>query len=86
MPRNSLAAAALALACTAPAFAAPPTVEMTWMSIANWYFKVGDKRIVMDGYITRVPESLFTPSAVFPKDLYTYTKVPTASTCRRSRR
>ena len=56
-------AAVAALACAAviatPAAAAPPTVEMTWMSIANWYFKIGDKRIVMDGYITRVPENLF---------------------------
>ena len=50
---------------------------MTWMSIANWYFKIGDKRIVMDGYITRVPQSLFIASPVFPKDMYTYTKGPT---------
>ena len=25
-----------------------PDIEMTWMSIANWYFKIGDQRIVMD--------------------------------------
>jgi L-ascorbate metabolism protein UlaG (beta-lactamase superfamily) len=74
MKRNFLIAAALAF--VAPAFAAPPSVEMTWMSIANWYFKIGDTRIVMDGYITRVPESLFIPSSVFPKDMYTYTKGP----------
>jgi len=67
---------AIAAACSLPAAAAPPTVEMTWMSIANWYFKVGDKRIVMDGYITRVPENLFIPSPVFPKDMYTFTKGP----------
>ena len=66
----------LALCATfAPiASAAPPSIEMTWMSIANWYFKIGDKRILMDGYITRVPENLFMPSPVFPKDLFTYTK------------
>ncbi|MBV9890181.1 MAG: MBL fold metallo-hydrolase, partial [Rhizobacter sp.] len=69
-------AAALAIACAAPARAAPPTVEMTWMSIANWYFKIGDKRILMDGYISRVPENLFVASSVFPNDLYTYTKGP----------
>ena len=46
------------------------------MSIANRYFKIGEKRIVMDGYITRVPESLFIASSVFPKDMYTYTKGP----------
>jgi L-ascorbate metabolism protein UlaG (beta-lactamase superfamily) len=78
MNRQGIAATAFALSviAAAPAAAAPPTVEMTWMSIANWYFKIGDKRIVMDGYITRVPENLFIPSAVFPKDLYTYTKGP----------
>jgi L-ascorbate metabolism protein UlaG (beta-lactamase superfamily) len=76
MKRKHFVAAALSLAGASTAFAAPPTVEMTWMSIANWYFKIGDKRIVMDGYITRVPENLFVPSSVFPKDMYTYTKGP----------
>ncbi len=77
MTRRFAAAALIACAAiAAPASAAPPTVEMTWMSIANWYFKIGDKRIVMDGYITRVPESLFVASSVFPKDMYTYTKGP----------
>ena len=71
-----LATIAVAVACAVPAAAAPPTVEMTWMSIANWYFKIGDKRVVMDGYITRVPESLFVASPVFPKDMYTFTKGP----------
>ena len=75
---KTLGSALLALStmCAGPATAAPPTVEMTWMSIANWYFKIGDKRILMDGYITRVPENLFVPSSVFPNDLYTYTKGP----------
>jgi len=63
-------------ACAAPVQAAPPTVEMTWMSIANWYFKIGDQRIVMDGYITRLPEALFTPSPTYANDLYAYTKTP----------
>jgi hypothetical protein len=78
MKRNLIAAAALTLsaALAGTAVAAPPTVEMTWMSIANWYFKIGEKRILMDGYITRVPENLFVASSVFPKDLYTYTKGP----------
>jgi hypothetical protein len=71
--------ASIALALSAllalPALAAPASVEMTWMSIANWYFKIGDKRIVMDGYITRVPGPpfFFAPTA-YPKDLYAYTK------------
>ena len=66
----------LCAACATGPRAASPTVEMTWMSIANWYFKIGDKRIVMDGYITRVPENLFVASSVFPKDMYTYTTGP----------
>src|SRR5205809_4534412 len=72
----ALAALALSAVSCASALAAPPSVEMTWMSIANWYFKIGDKRIVMDGYITRVPENLFVASSVFPKDMYTFTKGP----------
>lgn len=70
----ALAAWVLSSTCTTAAHAAPPSVEMTWMSIANWYFKIGDKRIVMDGYITRVPEAQFSPSPIYPKDLYTFTK------------
>ena len=50
---NWMATASFALISSA-ATAAPPSVEMTWMSIANWYFKIGDKRIVMDGYISRL--------------------------------
>ena len=76
MNKTTIAAAALGLACVfaGTAQAAPPTVEMTWMSIANWYFKIGDKRILMDGYITRIPETPFTASPVYPNDLYAYTK------------
>ena len=78
MKRKVIASAALVLSAVlvTPAFAAPPSVEMTWMSIANWYFKIGEKRILMDGYITRVPEANFSASPVFPKDMYTYTKAP----------
>ena len=51
-------------------------VEMTWMSIANWYFKVGPLRILMDGYITRVPQRLFVPSKQFPGDVFAFTSAP----------
>ncbi|WP_457390438.1 MBL fold metallo-hydrolase [Roseateles sp. P5_E1] len=68
--------AAVAAIFSSVANAAPPSVEMTWMSIANWYFKVGDKRIVMDGYISRLPENLFTASPVYANDVYAYTKEP----------
>ena len=79
MKRNLLAWAASAsfvAVFSSAASAAPPSVEMTWMSIANWYFKIGDKRIVMDGYISRLPENLFTPSPTYANDLFAYTKGP----------
>ena len=78
MKRSLIAAAALVMSAAlgTPAAAAGPTVEMTWMSIANWYFKVGDKRIVMDAYISRLPESIFYPPPALPNDKYAYTKTP----------
>jgi len=36
-----------------------PNIELTWMSIANWYFRFGNLRRVMDGYFTRVPPQPF---------------------------
>ena len=54
---------------------AATTVEMTWMSIANWYFKIGEKRIMMDAYISRVPgPPFFYSPPTYPGDLYAYTK------------
>ena len=54
-----------------------PSAEMTWMSIANWYFKVGDARIVMDGYITRVPgPPFFFAPAGDPGDSFGLTQFP----------
>ena len=77
MNRQIIALTALAFSlASGTVLAAPPSVEMTWMAVASWYFKIGDKRVLMDGYITRVPEAIFTPSPVFPKDMYTYTKTP----------
>jgi L-ascorbate metabolism protein UlaG (beta-lactamase superfamily) len=78
MKRQLIAAVSLALttACTTAAPDAAERVEMTWMSIANWYFKVGDKRIMMDAYITRVPEASFVAPPAYPKDPYAYTKGP----------
>jgi len=57
--------------------AGPHEVELTWMSIANWYFKLGDLRIIMDGYITRVPGPpfFFAPPG-FPNDQFAFTQGP----------
>lgn len=55
----------------------PADIEFTWMSIANWYFKIGDMRILMDGYISRVPgPPFFVPSTQFPNDMYATTLGP----------
>ena len=73
----SLVALGLLVAAAPSRTAAPGAhVEMTWMSIANWYFQIGGLRIVMDGYITRVPEKIFVPSRQFPNDRYTFTTQP----------
>src|SRR6185436_12738073 len=55
-----LAAAVLAIAVIAPVGAAGPAyVDMTWLSISNMHYEVGPLRILMDGYITRLPQSAF---------------------------
>ena len=66
------------LGAALPALAADaPEVEMTWMSIANWHFKIGDLRIVLDGYISRVPgPPFFYAPKNYRNDQYAYTKAP----------
>ena len=39
--------------------AAPSSVDITWMSISNVYYEVGDLKVLTDGYITRIPQSTF---------------------------
>jgi hypothetical protein len=41
------------------AHAAPDHVDITWMSIANMHFDLGERQILADGYITRLPQELF---------------------------
>ena len=38
----------------------PEQVRLTWMSVTNWLFEVGTTRILLDGYITRIPEAAFS--------------------------
>lgn len=74
---RKIALAGAIVSCTLsslPAHAQAPSVELTWMSIANWDMKVGDKRLIMDAYITRLPQNLFVPAPGFPNDMYTFTK------------
>lgn len=77
MLRKSIATAALAISTLGlpAAHAAPASAELTWMSIANWYFKIGDKRIMMDAYITRIPgPPFFYAPPNMPGDQYAYTQ------------
>jgi hypothetical protein len=37
----------------------PSYVDMTWVSISNVYYELGSLRILMGGYITRLPQSAF---------------------------
>lgn len=51
------------VACRSPLVAevkGPDHVDITWFSIANMYFEVGDRRIVADGYVTRLPQEIFS--------------------------
>ena len=43
----------------APRRAGPASVDMTWMSMANMYYRIGQLGVVTDGYITRIPQSEF---------------------------
>jgi L-ascorbate metabolism protein UlaG (beta-lactamase superfamily) len=75
--KRTIAALAACLAMVPTAQAAPSSIEMTWMSIANWYFRIGDKRIMMDAYITRVPgPPFFYAPPDLPGDQYAYTQKP----------
>ena len=55
--------ACAALVGGACAQAAPDHVDITWMSIANMHFDLGDQQIVADGYITRLPPEIFYSGA-----------------------
>jgi hypothetical protein len=58
--RGAFAALLMAGAVAAtPRAAGPDHVDMTWLSISNVYQEIGDVRILIDGYITRLPQSAF---------------------------
>jgi L-ascorbate metabolism protein UlaG (beta-lactamase superfamily) len=71
--RLTVLLALVSVAASVPARAAPHEVELTWMSIANWYFRFDNVRVIMDGYITRVPQSVFKPAPGFPADQFAFT-------------
>src|SRR3954470_7238397 len=75
MKRLTAFAALVLLATAVPASAAPHEVELTWFSIANWQFKFDNTRVIMDGYITRVPQGVFKAADPihFPADQFAVT-------------
>jgi hypothetical protein len=38
----------------------PQQIDLTWFSVANWLFQMDGLNIVMDGYMTRIPQSSFS--------------------------
>jgi len=48
-----------AFAAGSLAHAAPDHVDITWMSITNMHFDLGNQQILADGYITRLPQEIF---------------------------
>ena len=63
MKKRNLFAIALVSACTSAVIPgghpAPDHVDLTWMSITNMYFEIASLGVVVDGYITRVPQDIF---------------------------
>ncbi|NUZ06891.1 MBL fold metallo-hydrolase [Piscinibacter koreensis] len=39
---------------------APADVRMTWFGVSNWTLKIGDLNILIDGYMTRIPQNYFS--------------------------
>lgn len=56
--------------------AAAPRIKLVWMAMANWLFEVDGTTVLMDGYMTRLPEDLFTAGPTGPLDLTTGPAVP----------
>jgi L-ascorbate metabolism protein UlaG (beta-lactamase superfamily) len=83
---GSAAAAASAtttLALDAPAAADDHTgIDLIWASMANWLLRIGGVRIIMDGYFTRLPESLFVQGPTGPLDLTTHPVTPDVAMVR----
>ena len=82
----SLALGAVVVAAFASLPVGPPYVDITWMSITNMYYELGPLRIVTDGYITRIPESIISrgrgdvsgTGQTFKPDVAAVTRVLTA--------
>jgi len=57
--RAAFVVVALVAGVTLVAQSAPPHVDITWMSMANLHYQIGDLGVVTDGYISRIPEDAF---------------------------
>jgi L-ascorbate metabolism protein UlaG (beta-lactamase superfamily) len=57
-------------------------IDLVWASMANWLLRIGRVAILMDGYFTRLPESLFRQGPTGPLDLTTHPVTPDVETVR----
>jgi hypothetical protein len=55
----SIVFTALAFLIPAAWAVGPAFVDMTWMSIANMYYRIGNFGVITDGYISRIPQAEF---------------------------
>ena len=84
--RAALMVLGLAAGGALAAQSGPPHVDISWMSMANLHYQIGDVGIVTDGYISRIPEDAFFggPSGLantreaFRPDVAAVTRVLTA--------
>jgi len=44
---------------TGPCGAGPQHIDVTWMTITNLYAELGPLKVLIDGYVTRIPQSNF---------------------------
>jgi hypothetical protein len=70
--RSSTCIFGMLLGAASALAAGPSHVDITWMSIANVHYALGDLRILTDGYITRIPEYEFHGGG----GGYAYTRTP----------
>lgn len=61
----------------------PAFVDLTWFSNTNWFFETGNTRILMDGFITRLPRPPKRPDLSDPETLSMPAMTPDTAAVRR---
>ena len=68
--------------CTQKTTTGPPSVEFTWLSNTSWLVETRDVRILLDGWITRIPRPA-RPDLSKPETLCMQPVVPDTESIRR---